>query len=297
MAPLAPAVALPVLAALLAEVFFYLLPGFRNLREGFFQPSFRSAWLLMASDVLPWALLSLPTGTARLSSFLLLAGIAAAVSFWYLLLPRKRLFDILFLAFLAAVVLQRLFDRIYLPPVPKLPVAVLGHLMLIRTGVIAILCFRGDIKAEFRFLPEVREWLTGIGYFVLALPIVGLTYWKLGLFQLRAHPLGIPLAIATFAGFLWVVALSEEFFFRGLLQQWLERWTGNGIFALLAASLLFGCVHLGFRFHGNFPNWRFATVAAIAGFFYGLAWRHSRSVQASMVTHALTITLWRVFLT
>jgi hypothetical protein len=27
----------------------------------------------------------------------------------------------------------------------------------------------------------------------------------------------------------------------------------------------------------------------------GLAWRHSRSVQAAMVTHALIVTVWLVF--
>ncbi len=28
-----------------------------------------------------------------------------------------------------------------------------------------------------------------------------------------------------FLGFLWVLALSEEFFFCGVLQQWIEDWT------------------------------------------------------------------------
>jgi membrane protease YdiL (CAAX protease family) len=90
-----------------------------------------------------------------------------------------------------------------------------------------------------------------------------------------------------------VVALSEEFFFRGLLQQWMERWTDSAMAALVVASLLFGSAHLGF--HGAFPNWRFAIVVAILGFFCGLAWKNSRSVQSSMVTHALTVTLWRIF--
>ena len=31
-------------------------------------------------------------------------------------------------------------------------------------------------------------------------------------------------AAGTFIGFLWVVALWEEFLFRGVLQQWLEEW-------------------------------------------------------------------------
>jgi membrane protease YdiL (CAAX protease family) len=78
------------------------------------------------------------------------------------------------------------------------------------------------------------------------------------------------------------------------LQQWLERWTGNASAALIAASVIFGSAHLGF--HRIFPNWRWAIVATILGVFLGLAWRKARSVQASMVTHALIVTVWKVFL-
>jgi len=46
-----------------------------------------------------------------------------------------------------------------------------------------------------------------------------------------------------------------------------------------------------------FPNWRIAILAAVAGVFYGLAYRQARSIRASMVTHALTVTAWRLFFT
>ncbi|MDP9115318.1 MAG: hypothetical protein M3O20_16765 [Acidobacteriota bacterium] len=38
-------------------------------------------------------------------------------------------------------------------------------------------------------------------------------------------------------------------------------------------------------------------MAAVAGVFYGLAYRQARSIRASMVTHALTVTAWRLFFT
>jgi len=98
---------------------------------------------------------------------------------------------------------------------------------------------------------------------------------------------------ATFASMLSVVALSEEFFFRGLLQQWMAEWTGRPAWGLVAASILFGSVHLGFR---GFPNWRFALAAAVAGRFYGGSFQQARSIRASMVTHALVVTLWRAWL-
>jgi membrane protease YdiL (CAAX protease family) len=291
--------ALPVTAAFLIEIPFYLLPGFNAARAWLGrQRKIRAAGLLAASAVAPWVVYSFSTGEARLVNLLLLLLIALAVSFWYIVLPAAPVSDALFLVAIAAVYLSKIFDRIYLSPIPKLSISVLGHLMLIRTAALAVLIFRGNVMAEYRLIPNRREWLTGLRYFGMMLPVIGLAYWGLGLVQLRPHPNGVGLAvllgIGTFLPILWVVALSEEFFFRGLLQQWVEQWTGSRNTALIVASLLFGCAHLGF--HRIFPNWRWAIVAAILGIFCGLAWRNARSVQAAMVTHALIVTVWQVFL-
>src|SRR5579863_5360705 len=291
--------ALPVAAAFLIEIPFYLLPAFASPRAWFAnQPKSRAALMLAASAVLPWLLYAPATGQAHAVSFILLLAVALIVAFWYVGLPAAPVADALFLAVVATVYLSKVFDRIYLSPIPKLSISVLGHLMLIRTAALAVLVFRGNVTAEFRLIPNRREWVTGLGYFGLMLPIIGLAYWGLGLVQWRQHAHGTGLAvlqgIGTFFPVLWVVALSEEFFFRGLLQQWLEQWTGNAHTALIVAALVFGCAHLGF--HRIFPNWRWAIVAAILGIFCGLAWRNSRSVQADMVTHALIVTVWQVFL-
>jgi membrane protease YdiL (CAAX protease family) len=286
--------ALPVAAAFLIEFPFYLLPGFEAPRAAMAaRGKMRFACILTASAIAPYLVYALPTGEARLVPFLALLAIAAAVSFWYLVLPAAFASDLLFLLLLAAIVLAKVFDRIYLSPIPGLSMSLLGHIMLIRTAAMAILITRGNAQAEFRFLPNRREWLIGLRYFAMLLPFAGFAYWALGLVRVRPTPLNAAQSIGTFFGILWVVALSEEFFFRGLLQQWMERWTGSAITALIVTSLLFGSAHLGF--HGAFPNWRFAIVAAILGFFCGLAWKNSRSVQASMVAHALTVTLWRIF--
>jgi membrane protease YdiL (CAAX protease family) len=287
--------ALPVAAAFLTEFPFYLFPGFEASREwfaGFSKP--RAAWILTASAIAPWLVYSLPTGEARATHFAVLLLIALIVSFWYVVLPAAPLVDALFLVALGGIYLSKSFDWIYASPIPKQALSPLGHAMLIRTGALAILILRGNAKAVFRFLPNRSEWMTGLRYFAMTLPVVGLAYWALGLVQLRAHPLSVLQALGTFLGVLWFVALSEEFFFRGLLQQWLEGWTGNATAALITGSVIFGSAHLGF--HRIFPNWRWAIVAGILGVFLGLCWRSARSVQASMVTHALIVTVWRVFL-
>jgi membrane protease YdiL (CAAX protease family) len=54
--------------------------------------------------------------------------------------------------------------------------------------------------------------------------------------------------------------------------------------------VLFGLAHLGFR---QFPNWRFAVVAGVAGVFYGLAYRRGGGIRSAMVAHAFTVTAWK----
>jgi hypothetical protein len=60
----------------------------------------------------------------------------------------------------------------------------------------------------------------------------------------------------------------------------------------MITSLLFGAVHLGFR---GFPNWRWAMVVSVLGWFCGRARNQAGSIRASMVTHALVATTWRAF--
>jgi len=287
-------IALPVAAAFLIEFPFYLFPGFDAPRRWLSGLGKRNAAaLLTASAIVPWLAYSIPTGEFHPAALGLLIAIAGIVSFWYVVLPASALTDALFLIVPAAAMLAKAFNFIYLSPIPKVELGILGQIMLIRTAALAILTLRKGAVVEFRFIPKANEWRTGASYFAIMLPFVGMAYWGLGLVELRPHPYNILLAAGTFFGILWFTALSEEFFFRGLLQQWLGKWTASPIAALLIASFVFGSAHLGFNH--KFPNWRFALVAAIAGVFYGLAWRSAKSIQASMVTHALTVTLWRTF--
>ncbi len=285
----------PIAAAGILEIPFYLLPGFPVMRQKLrANGPVRMASVLAVSSLLPWLAYSLPTGLFEWQAFGMLLLLTTAVSFWYVVVPKGPWRDIIFVAGLAAVVAGKLFDGVYLTPLPKVPLSVLGHAMLIRTAALSILELRGEARAEYRFWPNRSEWLTGLRYFLLLLPVTGAVYWGLGLVELREHPLNLLQAAGTFFGILWFTALSEEFFFRGLLLQWFEQWTSSAIFAMVLTAVLFGAVHLGM--HHQFPNWRFAIVAAVAGVFYALAFRRNRSVQAGMVAHALTVTVWKTFL-
>src|SRR5439155_875094 len=82
-------------------------------------------------------------GVERLRALGGIAALAAAASFWYVLLPEKPATDVLFLVLLALVYLVKLFHRLYVSPHPKLPLETLGQLMWIRTGALALLSVRG----------------------------------------------------------------------------------------------------------------------------------------------------------
>lgn len=285
---------MPVAAAFLIELTFYLFTGIESWRNRLGSCGRKQlACMLAASGTASWLVYAPVSGQADIARFLVLLLIAGTVSFWYAALRPAAIADALFLVLLAAIYLSKVFDWIYVSPIPKQSISVLGKLMLIRTAAIAILLLRGNVKVDFRFLPNRREWITGLLYFAPALAVVGTIYWLMSLVHLRPHPLNALQAVGTFLGVLWAVALPEEFFFRGLLQQWLERWTGHAIAALIAASVIFGSAHLGF--HRIFPNWHWAILAGVLGLFLGIVWRNSRSVQASMVTHALIVTVWRIF--
>ena len=294
---LPPQVAAPIIAAILWEASFYLIPGFAEVRKAI-EERWRPpviALCLSVSALAPYCAYTVPAGLFRWTSFVLLAALAAILSFWYLCLPRNRLVDVAFLLFVAAVVLGGSFTAIFPRPVAGLRLEILGQLMWTRLAATAVLCFRRAEGVGFGFIPSRTEWGIGLRQYLYFLPIgLPLALW-IGF--LRFRPLNlqwwglVAVAVGTFLGMFWVVALAEEFFFRGLLQQWLGQWLGNRTAGLVIATLAFGLVHLPFR---SFPNWRFALVATVAGFFYGRAYSLSGGIRAAMVTHALVNTTTRM---
>jgi len=99
-------------------------------------------------------------------------------------------------------------------------------------------------------------------------------------------------AAPVFAGIFLFTALPEEFLFRGLIQNWIERATKKPGLSLVTAAVIFGASHLN---NGPpIPNYRYFLIASIAGVFYGRAWRNTGSLMASSFTHALVDTCWTV---
>ena len=141
-----------------------------------------------------------------------------------------------------------------------------------------------------------RDFLTPlIGYAVVA-PILIVLGLRLSFIQ----PFHIPPRLSAgflatrFLVILAATALPEEILFRSLLQNAITQklWFRNA--SLLLASVIFGCAHLN---NGPGPdlNWRYAIMAAIAGFAYGKVFQKSSSVLSSAILHALINTSKHVF--
>jgi membrane protease YdiL (CAAX protease family) len=287
--------AVPLALAFLAEYPFYLLPGFTAARERFLaQGRGHAAWMLALSGVFPWLVYALGTHHFNVPALIVMISIALIMSYWFVVFPAHPVTDLLYLAIFAAIILLKIFPRIYPDPMPNVDMSAVGHVTLVRLLACSFVALRGGGDAEYRFMANGREWLGGLKRVGVVMPATVAAYWALGLVKLRPHPLNAGLAIGTFLGILWVVCISEEFIFRGLLQPWITQWTSSAAMGIVISALLFGSVHLGF--HGAFPNWRWSIVAAILGIFLARARRQTGGIQAGMVAHALVVTVWKTFL-
>ncbi len=261
-------VPVPVAAAFVIEAALLFLLSSDRFR----QASLRIVLAILASGaVLTYALASFDTFSAGQAAQLILLSLAP--SLWLIALPRSKASDLLLLFALAAIFLSPAFRDFY-----GGKWHILGRAMWVRSGVAAFLVVAKEPGIGFGFWPSRSDWITGARYFLLFLGPGLALGWALG--YLRA-PEPRPLqGLGMFFGSLWFVALSEEFFFRGLIQRWI---------GLPAASVLFGLAHLGFR---QFPNWRHVAMTVLLGVFCGLAYRHAGSIRAAIVTHSLVNAMW-----
>jgi len=223
-------------------------------------------------------------------------GLTAIFSFWHVILPRRAAYDIGFLIIAAAPVITRAFSRIYLAPDKHVRSEILGQLMWIRVGIIALLVLREWDPGPFSLWPTLQEWRTGAIYYCVT--IVPVALLALAVHDVRWSPMTGEwwrvggLAVGTFFGFLWTTALGEELFFRGVVARALLDHLPPRALAILLSSVIYGSAHLWFH---AFPDWRQALVAALLGIFLGDAYARTGSVRVSMVAHTLVITTWRLF--
>lgn len=172
--------------------------------------------------------------------------------------------------------------------------ALLGKLTLLDAGLYGFCAIRRLSGVGYDLRLRASDWIIGLREFAFYAPLaipLGLALRFLHFHGGLAHPAWwIPPAwLFTFIG----VALPEEIYFRGWIQNLLERRLGRTA-SLIVTACLFGLSH--FNKRTSAFNWRYVLMAALAGIFYGRAWRTNRRVGASAITHATVDTVWGALL-
>lgn len=198
------------------------------------------------------------------------------------------------LDFLVLVPLGLAVDLRWLEPAWPTGLSMIGKLLLLDAGLYGFLAVRQLSGVGFDLRLKLRDWVVGLREFVFYAPIAIVVGLGIGFLHLHGHlsrPAWelIPAWVFTF----FAVALPEEIFFRGWMQNLLERRIGRRP-ALLLTACLFGLSH--FNKRAAHFNGRYILLAAIAGVFYGRAWRADRRIGASAITHATVDTVWGALL-
>ena len=170
--------------------------------------------------------------------------------------------------------------------------APLNELLLVDIGLYGFLAIRQLDGVGFNFCLKRTDWKSGLRELLFFTPIVLLLGLALGFIHPHpSHPAWWK-AILTWIGIFFFTAVPEELYFRGWLQNLLERRVGRRA-ALIIASVLFGLSHFNKRNPvGRHFNWPYVMLATIAGIFYGRAWRERNRVPASTITHTFVDWIW-----
>ncbi len=196
--------------------------------------------------------------------------------------------DFLILAVLGLAVDLRWFEPAWAPHL-----AVFNKMLLLDAGIYGFLAVRrlDGVGFDLRLRPgDLWIGLREFGFYALLAIVLGLA---LGFLHFHAQIPLVSRAVLAWVFTFFFIAVPEELFFRGWMQNLLERRLGR-FWALLVTAVLFGLSH--FNKRAVHFNWRYVVLAAIAGIFYGRAWRQARRVGASAITHASVDTLWSLWL-
>jgi uncharacterized protein len=171
--------------------------------------------------------------------------------------------------------------------------AVFNKILLLDAGIYGFVLLRQLEGTGFDLRLRRADIAIGLREAAFYTPIALALGLALGFLHLhRSWPGLAPIAGAWIFTFFFI-AVPEELFFRGWLQNLLESRIGRTP-ALFVTAALFGLAHFNKR-AAQF-NWRYVLLAALAGLFYGRAWRRDRRVAASAVTHATVDALWSLWL-
>jgi uncharacterized protein len=284
-----------ILAALLTLIPFFAAAFFaKNLSSQSQSLSTPIRILRPAVLCIPYILVTLSNGTFSWLWFTLYALLPIAIA---ALLHQAKLADPdqrgNWRDYLVLITLGLAVDLRWFEPAWPPHLAVFNKMLLLNAGIYAFLFIRRLEGVGFDLRLRMRDITTGLREFAFYAPFAIILGLALGF--LHFHPVWpSPLrAVAAFVFTFFFIAVPEELFFRGWMQNLLERRIGRHP-ALVLTAALFGLSH--FNKRALHFNWRYVLLAAIAGVFYGRAWRQDRRIGSSAITHSSVDTLWSLWL-
>ena len=165
-----------------------------------------------------------------------------------------------------------------------------------------LLICHGRNKFWLGFNSHINPWQILIGFFlifcasIIAAPLADisknlLTHWP-GLNEMAkkmeegySEQIVVLSNLKSWSEFLMAIiimaffpALFEEIFFRGALQNLLERWWKAPLMAVIVTSLLFSLIHMSVYLF---------LSRAILGFILGLIYQHSKNLWVNIIAHFL----------
>jgi uncharacterized protein len=254
------------------------------------------AVIIFALLTLPYLVYAAGTANFHWSALGRLLGIVAPVLIVYAALPvthqdKLNWQDIIVALWLVSVVLFHFFNGIWTVPIN---LDFMSRLFVVSLGALCWTYIRPvpDLGYELAFsgkalFATARNF---VFFAAIAIPLgllLGFTSWNP-----RWH--GIMDFLLAYLEIFLFIAVLEELFFRGFLQNLLTKSLQSWWRAQLIASVIFGLFHI---LHAPFPNWRYVILASIAGWFYGSAYRSGGTLLSSALLHALVDTTWRTFFT
>jgi uncharacterized protein len=250
--------------------------------------------LIPALAVIPYFLVTHSAGDFCLPFAVLYAGLPVSVVglLWHAaeLDPEQRgnWRDFVALAVLGIVVEFRLLESAWPAQLRSF-----NRLILLDTGLYGFLVIRRLTNVGFNFVPRLQDVKTGLRELAFYAPIAIPLGLGLGFLHFHAYlPLPWKIAVSWISIFAFIAVL-EETYFRGWIQNLLERCMGR-LWSLLITAVLFGLSH--FNKGATHFNWRYVVLATFAGIFYGRAWREGDRLVASAITHASVDTIWLLWL-
>ena len=249
--------------------------------------------LLPSALSLPYLIVSIAASTFQWDWFALYALLPVAVA---LLLQHARYVDENQIGnwrdYLVLLTLGLAVDLRWFEPAWPPHLAVFNKMILLSAGIYGFLFVRELNNVGFDLRLQLRDLRIGLREGAFYIPIALTLGLSVGFLHVHATWPHLGRLIGAYVFTFLFIAIPEELYFRGWLQNLLERRTGRNQ-ALLITSVLFGLSH--FNKRAVHFNWRYVLLAAIAGIFYGRAWRQDRRVAASAITHTTVDTLWSIW--